>query len=211
MQIDKFNDDEYALIRKQVSEERRKLCERFRFTDDKKRALLGEYLILNMVSTCANVPLSEVIIYKDVNGKPYVDSKYGVYVNVSHSGRYVVGIISDKKCGIDVEKIEDLELSMFDTVFTKQEMQYIYSFPIEKQLEKFYEIWTIKESYTKFVGLGLGIELDSFNVIKDGKITASLQVGDESCNIEVIDIDNNYKLAVSYLDDKYPIIHGQVK
>ena len=26
-------------------------------------------LILNMVSTCANVPLSEVIIYKDVNGK----------------------------------------------------------------------------------------------------------------------------------------------
>lgn len=210
LKTDMFSQSEYDSIRKLVSEERRKLCDRFRFKEDYNRSLLGEYLILKMVSDKCNIPIGEISIFKDANGKTYVDSKYGLYINVSHSGEYVVGIISDKNCGIDVEKIEDIDISMFDTVFTKQEMQYINSFPKEKQLEKFYEIWTIKESYTKYVGLGLGIDLNSFNVITNGKRAINLQVEDLSCNIETVKFDEAYRLAITYLDDEYIVNTGEL-
>ena len=101
-------------------------------------------------------------------GKPSLKRK-DIFYNISHSGKYVTCAISNKMVGIDIQKhIEKFEeiISFFST----SEKEYLASIPLHKLLIKeFFKIWTVKESYVKFLGRGLYKELDSFSLFLDKK------------------------------------------
>ena len=101
-------------------------------------------------------------------GKPSLKRK-DIFYNISHSGKYVTCAISNKMVGIDIQKhIENFEeiISFFST----SEKEYLASIPLHKLLIKeFFKIWTVKESYVKFLGRGLYKELDSFSLFLDKK------------------------------------------
>ncbi|HGD3704313.1 TPA: 4'-phosphopantetheinyl transferase superfamily protein [Streptococcus agalactiae] len=109
----------------------------------------------------------EDLVYNEF-GKPSLKRK-DIFYNISHSGKYVTCAISNKMVGIDIQKhIEKFEeiISFFST----SEKEYLASIPLHKLLIKeFFKIWTVKESYVKFLGKGLYKELDSFSLFLDKK------------------------------------------
>jgi 4'-phosphopantetheinyl transferase len=119
-----------------------------------------------------------------------------VHFNISHSGNYAGCVISDKFAGFDVEQHKITDLSLSKHFFTGVEHQYICS-PDESALNRFYQIWTLKESYIKAIGKGLSCPLDSFSVINDNKV--QLHLHDKNLpimNLHSLHMSNDYSAAV---------------
>lgn len=94
-------------------------------------------------------------------GKPFLDSnKY--YFNISHSGEYVIFAVSDDEIGIDIQKMDEINLKISERFFSPYEDKFIKEY---NSFERFYIIWTIKEAYIKYIGQGLNKTLNSFTVL----------------------------------------------
>jgi len=75
-----------------------------------------------------------------------------IYISVSHSGRYFVCVISDAPVGVDVQEARSVKaMNIAGRYFTAEEIKYIE----ETGDEGFFLIWTRKEAYSKYTGLGL--------------------------------------------------------
>ncbi len=84
--------------------------------------------------------------YLNESGKPLSKS---CFFNISHSKGYVVFIKDDVPIGVDIEKIRPVEDDLINYISSSEEKKYITSD------QKFYEIWTNKESLTKCLGTGI--------------------------------------------------------
>ena len=73
----------------QIDEIRRKKVMRYHMPDDRKRSLAAGIIIKHILNENG---LSENSLSYSKNGKPLAD---GLFFNVSHSGNYVVGVVSD--------------------------------------------------------------------------------------------------------------------
>ncbi len=109
-------------------------------------------------------------------GKPYIKGQETFYFNISHSSEYVVLAYGDQPVGIDIEKIRDKNidknLDVAKRCFTEKEYEYVISgycngggnLESETEQERFFQIWTMKESYLKLTGAGISVPLNSFEV-----------------------------------------------
>ncbi|MCB5458826.1 4'-phosphopantetheinyl transferase family protein [Mediterraneibacter gnavus] len=139
---------------------------KFRYIADAYRTMLGELLIRYAVYQKSGCDNDEIIISN--KGKPYLIYPKGIFFNISHSGNWVVGATADAPLGIDIEyiKSERNYKEIMYRFYTSSERQYIMSAESEHvQRERFYQIWTLKESYIKADGRGLNIPLNSFDVV----------------------------------------------
>ena len=108
--------------------------------------------------------LSEDIIFNE-HGKPsFKNSKY--FFNTSHSGNFAFCVISDVEVGCDIEEIKEYKERVAERFFTNKERKYIEL--SSNKDEMFYRLWTLKESYTKCIGKGLSIPLNSFELDNSG-------------------------------------------
>ena len=146
-----------------ISYERRVKILRFQNSNDKKRSLIAEIMIrMSTFYSLGISPLHTKISY-NAYGKPYIDNVRGYKFNISHSGNYVAFAKSRNKIGIDIEYMRETEFSIAKRCYTERECQYINSFEtLEKRLDAFYRLWTLKESYIKAIGKGMKIPLNSF-------------------------------------------------
>ena len=101
-------------------------------------------------------------LYYNKNGKPFI--KDGKYFSVSHSGEYAVFVKSKAEVGIDIEKIKDKAIAVSNKIFSESEKEYIKDSP-----ERYYEIWTKKESFFKCLGTGISFPLNKTCVYSGGK------------------------------------------
>lgn len=97
------------------------------------------------------------LIYNE-KGKPYF--KNGEYFSVSHSGDYAVIAKCESEIGIDIEKIKDKKVNPSERIFSLEEIEYIGATP-----ERYYELWTKKESLCKCVGSGIIFPVKGLRVI----------------------------------------------
>ncbi len=193
-----FTAEEYKKFRELISEEKRLRIDRYKFVEDYRRSLLADVLSRKMIEDVTGIEAEKLDIRVDEYGKPYVFNSMGVHFNVSHSGEYVACIVSDRPCGIDIEKIDEVDLSIAQRFFAKNEHRYIVDCPKEQRMDRFYEIWTAKEAYVKLLGRGLGIGLDSFEVInRDGRYMIELE-GETEYRVTIKGIGNQYKLSYIY-------------
>ncbi len=102
------------------------------------------------------------IIYNEY-GKPYLKN-INKYFNVSNTKNISVCVFSDKEIGVDIECLRYNELVM-KRMFNEKEINLIKKSKNKKEM--FTIIWTIKESYSKLIGLGLNYnykKIDTFNI-----------------------------------------------
>ncbi len=92
-------------------------------------------------------------------GKPFAPG-YPDF-NLSHSGEYCVLGIGQGEIGIDIEHVDSAHLNIAPEVFTTAELSWMNKNP----LERFYMLWTWKESVMKATGLGLSLAPASFEVL----------------------------------------------
>ena len=100
---------------------------------------------------------------KTVLGKPYLKDWPGVQFNLSHSGGWGVCAVSAAPVGVDVELCRPLKQEVAKRFFTATEQGFLARRPPEE----FFRLWTRKESFTKALGKGLTLPLDSFSVLDD--------------------------------------------
>jgi 4'-phosphopantetheinyl transferase len=104
-----------------------------------------------------------VMFLTDENGKPSIAGDTGLFFNYSHTKSAVAIAISDKPIGVDIEIIKSANMNIALKMFTHNEIQYINEIP-DKADMRFYEIWTKKEAYAKYLGTGIFRQRDIMKV-----------------------------------------------
>lgn len=110
--------------------------------------------LLNKVLEIHNI--NSEIIYNEY-GKPYLKNNE-IYFNLSNSHDYSVCTISNSEVGIDIEKIT-FKSNIIDRICTEDEKKLI------KNAKDFTKIWTKKESYIKYLGIGLSYGLKNVDTL----------------------------------------------
>lgn len=118
-----------------------------------------------------------VSIVTNENGKPYL-SDNAMFFSLSDTDTFCICAVSDSEIGADVQKIVGGREKLAERFFSEEEIKLIKN--SENHNEMFSLLWALKESYIKFLGLGLSKALNSFSVIPNNDGTAVLS-GTEKC------------------------------
>ncbi len=208
------DEDTLNLLKTLISDERKAKMERFVFKKDSIRCLLGEIIARYAVSKHLNCKNSEISFKIDSYNKPCLDKpNESVFFNISHSGDWVVCVISNKPCGIDIESIKDSDFGIAKRFFTQDEYESLMKQPADYRTKYFFMLWTLKESYIKTDGRGLSLPLDSFSFeFGAGQITLSTKNTLTDCFFKQFDIDETHIMSVCSQGDCFPdeIIHISV-
>ncbi len=151
--IRELSEGEYQKWYSLMSEEKQKRVDRFRFTDDKKRTVAGEMLAKTMLAKWCYISPESIVFDRGKHGKPFAVG-LDVHFNISHSGNMVVCAVNDKPVGIDIEQIRDYKSDVAKRVCSETELNLILQ--SDNPADEFTRIWTAKEAYTKYLGIGLG-------------------------------------------------------
>lgn len=179
-----------------VSDEKREKINKFYFMDDSKRTLYGDLLLRYLACKKLKTQNNKLVFYSNEFGKPFLQNYHEFHFNISHSGIWTVCATSKKEIGVDIEQIKDIDLDVAKRFFAESEYEMLMSQPEEMQLDYFYSLWTLKESYIKCIGKGLSIPLNQFKVnLNKNPITIS-----PTCVPPIylfnIPWDGDYKLSI---------------
>lgn len=162
---------------------------------DAWRSLVAQLLIRTSIMETFRVRPNEFLLTTNKYGKPFWEQNPDYYFNVSHSGDWIVCVTAPCPVGIDIEKIEDIDISISEKIFSKLEVATLNSLPAEERNLFFFDLWTLKESYIKAIGKGLYHPLDTFSIIKsEGRI--SLVDSGNEWYFQQYSIDSQYKMSV---------------
>lgn len=168
LDISQIDEDGYGRLFAQASPERQRRADRYPRREDKIRCVAADALIRYAVEQALNI--SEFTVVQDALGKPCVQGKEDFHFNLSHSGRWVVIAYGDSPVGIDVQQMQpDVQKDgIARRWFTVDEQNDLFDAHGDNRTRRFFQIWTAKESYLKYLGVGLRRSLDSFSVVPDG-------------------------------------------
>lgn len=202
--------DELRNVKQILSREKADRIERFCFEKDKIRGIVGEVLVRYLLIEKYNINNSDISFGYSDRRKPYLLSpNCRIYFNISHAGSWVVCGIGDSEIGIDVEQIKDKEIRFANYVLTTQEYNKWLSLPRDEQRNYFYQLWTIKESYSKYLGIGLALQFTDVTV--DSLCYGYYSVNEkEDCVLFSQQFSKGYYLSVCVSKDKKEDIISQV-
>lgn len=133
-------------------QDRVKAC---RFEEDKLR-MAGTGWLLRCALEREGVSFEAQHFTENPWGKPELDGMPNMQFNLSHSGTWAACAVSDLPVGVDVEK-NHCSLELAKRHFLPQEVALLSE-------DGFLRLWTAKESFSKAIGRGLSVRLDSFEV-----------------------------------------------
>jgi 4'-phosphopantetheinyl transferase len=115
----------------------------------------------------------------DSHGRPALDPQSDLTFNLSNTeGLIACAVTRGRQIGVDVESIDrpTATLDIAEHFFSKIEIAELRALPREQQLDRFFDYWTLKESYIKARGLGLLIPLDGFSFLLDGQDAVRIEI-----------------------------------
>ena len=186
-----------------VSKNRQEKIDFYRFDKDKKLSC-GAYLLLKKLLAEKNI--TDPIFKTEKYGKAYISNHENIHFNLSHSGKIVLCEISDMEVGADVEYIDrEIDLNIAKHYFYNREYESIMN--AENRPEEFFKYWVLKESYMKYTGLGMNLNLDSFEIIIKDKIR--LKNDNANLKFNLFDIED-YKIGIASHYDVSDLIEVNV-
>ena len=156
-----------------LSAEERERQRRFVRPIDALHYLAAHALVRTALSQYADVAPQDWQFETNKYGRPQVAEPAGakdLQFNLSHTtGLVACGIAWRREIGVDVEDLKRAELSLniADRYFSPQEAAELKTLPVERQPERFFEYWTLKEAYIKARGVGMSLPLDRFTIHLD--------------------------------------------
>lgn len=160
-------EDFYKRINLHLPEGLQSKIDSFRFVADKQRSLMGNLIVRQFYAKTLNLNPMKIEFDYNEHEKPSLKNHPKAHFNISHSGDYVVVAFSDCPVGVDIEKNKGNRLKVAKRFFTREELDDLNAFPEEqKQIDYFYTLWTLKESYMKALGNGISMSLSSFSFKK---------------------------------------------
>ncbi|WP_340225982.1 4'-phosphopantetheinyl transferase family protein [Saccharibacillus sacchari] len=127
---------------------------RFAREEDRLRKAASHMLVSVRLGERLGVGYRELIFRRGGYGKPYLYRDRAPRFNISTSGALVVCAIARTEVGIDVELVAPLEASTIGLLLGHSQAA-SQAGSSEKELDAFYERWTMLESWLKAEGTGL--------------------------------------------------------
>lgn len=158
---------------------------RFHFARDRRRYLVTRVLVRTVLSRYAQVQAQEWVFAATPRGRPEISSPRTsppLEFNIAHSADLIMlAVTSGRTIGIDAESIaaRDVDIEGLDRYFAPEESAALLSLPPEGRRHRFFELWTLKESYLKATGMGLAIALDAFRFELPGERGLTLHMRPE--------------------------------
>lgn len=119
----------------------------------------------------------QAVVRQESGVKPYLEGESGIYFNISHTSGLVACAINTQEIGIDVEYIRPYDRRLMHRICTEEEIAYIDGGNrVGEQIksERFFRLWTLKESYLKAIGRGLAVPMKEVSFILDGSDTEQI-------------------------------------
>lgn len=177
-------DDSILLKHYYIMDETRKDETRALVSDIKKRQkIAADMLCRQMISEKCSLPEESIEFRRNSFGKLFA-ANADVFFSISHSGNIVLCAVSDKEIGADIEKIRNIRFDAAKKFAGASELEYI-----GENLNRFFEIWTLKEAFFKCKGTGLGADI--------GSVSFSVKNGDVSCS------EKGYNLYIPQITDGF--------
>lgn len=124
--------------------------------------MLGDVEFVFLIRCATDFSNNQIEFSTNNYGKPLLLNNLHIHFNISHTGHYIACAVSDESVGIDIELIKPVDIKIAERFFTTDEIVYVKQGERE---QRFYEVWTKKESHVKWEGKGLYKPLVSFSVL----------------------------------------------
>ncbi len=156
-----------ASYRAWLCEAERARLERFHFEADRRRHLVTRALLRSVLSRYGPRAPQEWRFSADANGRPRIANPppgLALDFNLSHAGELaVLAVAAGRAVGVDVESLaRDTDTGRLERYFAPAERAALAALPAAGRRQRFFELWTLKESYLKARGEGLRLPLDAF-------------------------------------------------
>lgn len=128
-----------------------------------------ELSLINEIKKTIFLQDEEIKICRDENGKPNLNIK-DLHIGFSHSKNRIIFGYSKIKFGIDIENIRNISHfgdRFFKKVLTEEEYKFLF-YESKSFNRDFIKIWTKKEAYLKYLGIGIRTylnKINSFNLV----------------------------------------------
>ncbi len=192
-----FLDDDgvFRRLYARMSGVRQKKTDALRFRKDKNLSL-GAGLLLDHRLGAENLCERERTYAFSPYGKPYFADLPSFRFNLSHSGTCVMVSFSGHETGCDVEQITECHDAVAKRFFRESEYGLVTAQPTKQARDDvFFRLWTLKESYMKYTGLGMRLTPDSFAVFPGNPVTV-VPEPDIPCYFKEFDTVPGYRCAV---------------
>jgi 4'-phosphopantetheinyl transferase len=180
-----------ARYRSLLSDDECNRVDRYKFAEHRHDALITRAFVRDLLSRYADRQPRDWRFDKGEKDKPeIVDPPLPLRFNLSHTkGMIICAVCLEHDIGADVEFIERNSdvLSIADRFFSPDEVSELFSLDSdEAKRSRFFDYWTLKESYIKAWGLGLAIPLDHF----------SFHIGKTDCAL------SNHNIGLSFVPQR---------
>ncbi len=152
-----MTDQDRRRLYEQATLERKNRADRCRQQADADRCILADALLRHAVGT------PDYRVERTPQGKPYLPDRPDFHFSLTHSGPWVAIAWGTEPLGLDLEvfRPDARQEKIARRFFCPDEQAYLQRHP-----DRFFKLWTMKESYLKYRGTGLALALDSFCVLK---------------------------------------------
>lgn len=159
--------EDWLTLERFLGDDERRRRDRFLFERDRHVYTLAHGMLRWALSQYADVKPGEWEFHPDAFGRPELSDRFkplGLRFNLSHTTALaVVAVTREMDVGIDVERLDRrASTELVATSFAAAEQAELERCSPENFLERFFEIWTLKEAYIKGRGMGLRIPLETF-------------------------------------------------
>ena len=117
------------------------------------------------------VPRDVEILQDEPTSRPYVAIP-GVHIGISHSFDVALGAAAPHAIGVDIELVRPLPAELIAYAFVANELD-----PLGSDATAMVRLWTMKESFVKMLGLGVGAFDDLRLATYDGRRASWLTRG----------------------------------
>ena len=158
---------------------RREKTDRLKIRKDKNLSL-GIGILINRFFEDNFGICEHFVKYSELkNGKPFFADFSNIHFNASHSGDVCICTFSENNTGCDVERLsENKQLRQIAGRFFSEKEQAFFKTASESFAESFFRLWTLKESYLKFTGEGLG-GLNSCQILFSGNAPLAFRANEK--------------------------------
>lgn len=170
-----------AGYRELLSDEERVQMARFHFERDRLRYLVTRALVRSTLSRYMPIPAADWRFTVNDYGRPAIAARHGdacaLHFNLSHTHSLItLALTREAAVGVDVENVTSraAPIEVADRFFSRDEARELRTLEPARQQHRFFEYWTLKESYIKARGMGLSIPLDRFTFSYPSEATVLL-------------------------------------
>lgn len=163
-----------------LNESERSQYKRFYFEKHRHQHMVTRALVRSVLSLYEeSVSPEQWQFKKNKYGKPYISNANlttHLRYNLSHTDELIVMAVTlNQEIGIDVEYLPRLKMmpDIVNKFFSPCEAKQLQGLSEEQKINRFCDLWTLKEAYIKACGMGLSIPLDhfSYSFSPNGKIS----------------------------------------